>query len=81
MRRACPCRGENPGPGKDVQGELDHRPGIREHALIIDEKVKAQICWKSVGGITGPTGWVCLVFGVELLANGSDLTKLKFDEP
>ena len=23
-------RGENPGPGKDVHGELDHRPGIRE---------------------------------------------------
>ena len=30
MRRACPYRGENPGPGKDVHGELDHRPGIRE---------------------------------------------------
>ena len=23
-------RGENPGPGKDVHGELDHTPGIRE---------------------------------------------------
>jgi len=23
-------RGENPGPGTDVHGELDHRPGIRE---------------------------------------------------
>ena len=23
-------RGENPGPGNDVHGELDHRPGIRE---------------------------------------------------
>jgi hypothetical protein len=22
MRRACPYRGENPGPGKDVHGEL-----------------------------------------------------------
>jgi hypothetical protein len=30
MRRARPYRGENPGPGKDVHGELDHRPGIRE---------------------------------------------------
>ena len=30
MRRACPYRGENPGPGKDVHRELDHRPGIRE---------------------------------------------------
>ena len=23
MRRACPYRGENSGPGKDVRGELD----------------------------------------------------------
>ena len=30
MRRACPYRGENPGPGKDVRGELDRWPGIRE---------------------------------------------------
>ena len=30
MRRACPYRGENPVPGKDVHGELDPRPGIRE---------------------------------------------------
>ena len=30
MRRACPYRGENPGPGKDIHGELDPRPGIRE---------------------------------------------------
>ena len=30
MRRACSYRGENPGPGKDVHGEFDHRPGIRE---------------------------------------------------
>ena len=30
MRRACPYRGENPGPGKDVRGELDPGPGIRE---------------------------------------------------
>jgi hypothetical protein len=30
MRRACPYRGENPGPGKDVHGELDPTPGMRE---------------------------------------------------
>src|SRR5262249_25671544 len=31
MQRACPYCGENPGPGKDVYGELDPRPGIKEH--------------------------------------------------
>jgi hypothetical protein len=31
MRRASPYRGENPGPGEDVEGELEPRPGIREH--------------------------------------------------
>ena len=30
MRRACTYRGENNGPGKDVNGELDPWPGIRE---------------------------------------------------
>jgi hypothetical protein len=30
MRRARPYRGENPAPGKDVDGELDPTPGIRE---------------------------------------------------
>ena len=30
MRRACPYRGENNGPGKDIHGELDPTPGIRE---------------------------------------------------
>jgi hypothetical protein len=30
MRRARPYRGENPAPGKDVRGELDPTPGIRE---------------------------------------------------
>jgi len=30
MRRARPYRGENPEPGKDVHGELDPTPGIRE---------------------------------------------------
>jgi hypothetical protein len=30
MRRAGPYRGENPGPGKYVEGELEPRPGIRE---------------------------------------------------
>jgi hypothetical protein len=38
MRRHAPYRGENHGPGKELQkeklhGELDPRPGIREHAL------------------------------------------------
>src|SRR5262249_3043792 len=31
MQRASPYCGENPEPGKDVYGELDPRPGIREH--------------------------------------------------
>ena len=30
MRRVRPYGGENPEHGKDVLGELDHRPGIRE---------------------------------------------------
>jgi hypothetical protein len=30
MQRASPYCGENPGPGKDVRGELEPRPGIRE---------------------------------------------------
>jgi len=30
MRRVHPYRGENPEPGKDVHGELDPTPGIRE---------------------------------------------------
>src|SRR6266480_2767245 len=30
MRRARPYRGENPAPGKDVDGELDPTAGIRE---------------------------------------------------
>src|SRR6201995_4167436 len=30
MRRVRPYRGENHGPGKDVQGELDLTPGIGE---------------------------------------------------
>src|SRR5215467_5290532 len=30
MRRASPYRGENPGPGEDVEGELEPRPGTRE---------------------------------------------------
>src|SRR6185437_2366960 len=31
MRRACPYRGENSGPGKDDVESLTPRPGIREH--------------------------------------------------
>src|SRR5205823_7084338 len=30
MQRASTYCGENPGPGKDVRGELEPRPGIRE---------------------------------------------------
>ena len=30
MRKEGPYRGENPAPGKDVEGELEPRPGIRE---------------------------------------------------
>jgi hypothetical protein len=30
MRKACPYRGENHGPGKDRHRELDPKPGIRE---------------------------------------------------
>src|SRR5207249_10962778 len=30
IQRASPYCGENPGPGKDVHGELEPRPGIRE---------------------------------------------------
>ena len=26
MRKACSCRGENPGPGKDAHRELDPKP-------------------------------------------------------
>src|SRR5438093_844328 len=36
MQRASPYCGENPGPGKDVRGELEPRPGIRERASHID---------------------------------------------
>ena len=37
MPRARPYRGENHGPGKDVQGELDLTPGIREQPGSISE--------------------------------------------
>jgi hypothetical protein len=37
MRRVHPYRGENPEPGKDVHGELDPWPGIREQAGSIPE--------------------------------------------
>jgi len=35
MQRAGPYCGEKPGPGKDVYGELEPRPGIREQARSI----------------------------------------------
>ncbi len=37
MRRARPYRGENPAPGKDVHGELDPTPGIREQPRPIPD--------------------------------------------
>src|SRR5262249_4759473 len=40
MRRARPYRGENPGPGKDVHRELDHRPGIREQPRSVTDVVR-----------------------------------------
>ena len=43
MRRACPYRGENPGPGKDVHGELDHRPGIREQNWLICDLARMSV--------------------------------------
>jgi len=47
MRRARPDRGENPEPGKDVHGELDPWPGIREqpgHKVATDAmRVSAHI--------------------------------------
>jgi len=39
MQRACPYCGENPEPGKDVYGELDPRPGIRERPRPIPEVI------------------------------------------
>jgi hypothetical protein len=39
MRRARPYRGENHGPGKDVQGELDLTPGIRERPELENSQV------------------------------------------
>jgi hypothetical protein len=47
MRRARPYRGENPAPGKDVDGELDPTPGIREQPgvktgnVLIEQKISA----------------------------------------
>jgi hypothetical protein len=37
MRRVHPYRGENSGPGKDVGGELDTSPGIREQYRHISD--------------------------------------------
>jgi hypothetical protein len=33
MRRVCPYRGENRGPGKEIAESLTSNPGIREHNL------------------------------------------------
>ena len=37
MRKACPYRGENPGPGKDIHGELDPGPEL-ENGLGHEEQ-------------------------------------------
>ena len=54
MRRACPYRGENPGPGKDVHGELDHRPGIREQPGSLTEvgRIQGHVCLDLKSGLT-----------------------------
>src|SRR5438034_11762049 len=44
MQRASPYCGENPGPGKDVHGELDPTPGIREQPRTASRrKVKVSL--------------------------------------
>ena len=50
MRRACTYRGENNGPGKDVHGELDPWPGIRE------QPGSDFTVFRSVGPCPIPTG-------------------------
>jgi predicted DNA-binding transcriptional regulator AlpA len=45
MRTANPYRGENSGPGKDNHGELDPRPGIREHPGSKADIVAPVICF------------------------------------
>src|SRR5439155_1470934 len=50
MRRARPYRGENPAPGKDVDGELDPTAGIREQYRHI-----ATICqMRALRPVLGP---------------------------
>jgi len=51
MRRARPYRGENPVPGKDVRGELDPTPGIRERPYRGENPVPG----KDVRGELDPT--------------------------
>src|SRR6266446_6356542 len=45
MRRAGPYRGENPGPGEDVEGELEPRPGIREQPGSKPVKLRTSKCF------------------------------------
>src|SRR5262245_24362083 len=47
MRRARPYRGENPEPGKDVHGELDLRPGIRERPRPLADMLMRGHCQKT----------------------------------
>src|SRR5262252_1772746 len=53
MHRASPYCGENPGPGKDVHGELDPTPGIREQPGSKAERLKTStsrpLCPPKVG--------------------------------
>jgi hypothetical protein len=44
MRRARPYRGENNGPGKDIHGELDPTPGIREQPGSLADKASEPKC-------------------------------------
>ena len=53
MRRARPYRGENHGPGKDVQGELDLMPGIREQPRSfseVDARI-GEVCLAPINGL------------------------------
>src|SRR5262245_51133844 len=47
MRRVRPYRGENNGPGKDIHGELDPTPGIREQAGPSAMSAECPVCPKA----------------------------------
>ena len=44
-------RGENPAPGKDVHGELDRTPGIRERP-----RPKSNVLWRGQSRLSSPHG-------------------------